>query len=143
MKIAIASQNHRSVTAHVGRCRHFFIFDMDQEPIKSPGSLDLDPEQVLHVWQEGKHPLDGVSTVIAGSVGQGVADKLAQRGIHVLATPERDLGRVVDQFLDGTLPIMPIREAVEDNDQPAGCLHQEMVGSPMSDRSAASMTRKG
>jgi len=143
MKIAIASQNRRSVTAHVGRCRHFFIFDMDQAPTQSPGSLDLGPEQVLHVWQDGAHPLDGVSTVIAGSIGQGVADKLAHRGIHVLATPERDLGRVVDQFLDGTLPIMPIREEIEGKDRPGECLHPETVGNLIFGRSPASMTRKG
>lgn len=107
MKIAIASQNRRSVTQHAGRCRHFFIFDT--ETGSSLQSLNLELNQVLRDWQHGQHPLLDVQTLIAGSIGKGVIEKLERLGIRALITSERDVGSAVSQFLDGTLPILPVR----------------------------------
>lgn len=127
MKIALASQNRRSLTAHAGKCRHFFIVDTT-----TPGmarSVELSPSQVLHVWSgEGAHPLEGIELLLAASIGTGVVEKLSRRGIRALATPERELSRVVEKLVDGSLPITPIRTEPDARSQPGTCLPQSQSG---------------
>jgi len=122
MKIALASQNQRTLTPHAGKCRHFYLFDTEKTT-QPPVSIHLGPSQVLQVWQADEtHPLDGVTTLIAGSIGQGVAGKLESHGIHVLATPERDPQRIIEQFLDGSLPVEPLRTEASKRSQPGACV---------------------
>lgn len=130
MKIALASQNRRSLTAHAGKCRHFFVFDT--ETGGAPVSVNLSPAQVLHNWTgEGAHPLDGVNTLIAASVGTGVAVKLTRRGLRVLASSERDLLRVLERLADGSLPLEPLRSEADARSRPGECLPQtKPVSSP-------------
>lgn len=121
MRIALASQNRRTLTAHAGKCRHFFIVDTS-----CPGetaSVNLAPAELLHNWSgNGPHPLDGVDTLIAATVGTGVAVKLARRGMRVLATPERDLTRVVERLMDNSLPVEAIRSEPDARSRPGECL---------------------
>lgn len=108
MLIALASQNRQSLTAHAGKCRHFFIVDTAQG--FSPRSLELEPGQMLSVWSgEGEHPLLGVEAVIAASMGQGVAKKLAALGIQACPTSERELEQAVALFVEGRLPLLALR----------------------------------
>lgn len=123
MKIALASQNLRSLTAHAGKCRHFFIVD-SVRPTEAV-SVNLAPSELLHNWSgNGPHPLVGVDTLIAATVGTGVAVKLARRGMRVLATSERDLARVVERLADNSLPVEPIRSEADARSTPGSCLLQ-------------------
>lgn len=122
MRIALASQNRRTLTAHAGKCRHFFIVDTDNTAA-APASVNLAPAELLHNWSgNGPHPLDGVDTLIAATVGTGVAVKLARRGMRVLATPERDLARVVERLMDNSLPVEAIRSEPDARSRPGECL---------------------
>ncbi|MBS1210704.1 MAG: Nitrogen fixation-related protein [Proteobacteria bacterium] len=121
MKIALASQNRRTLTAHAGKCRHFFIVDSANPATQA--SVNLAPGELLHNWSgSGPHPLDGIDVLIAATVGTGVAVKLTKRGMRVLATPERDLQHVVERLLNDTLPIEPIRSEPDARSRPGECL---------------------
>lgn len=121
MKIAIASQNHQSVTPHAGKCRHFFIVDTEEGGPRK--SVELGLSQILRIWPgEGPHPLDGVDVLIAGSIGVGVVEKLAQRGIRALATSECDLDQLVLRFLAGSLPVEATRTEANARSRPGTCL---------------------
>lgn len=121
MKIALASQNRHSITAHAGKCRHFFIVDTEERGTRK--SVELGLSQILRIWQgEGPHPLDGVDVLIAGSIGFGVVEKLAQRGIRALATRECDLDQIVVRFLAGTLPVEATRTEANERSRPGICL---------------------
>ncbi len=121
MRIALASQNRQTLTAHAGRCRHFFVIDTaDGQELRS---VPLAPAELLSVWQgEGAHPLAGVEVLVAGSIGQGVVEKLARRGIRALATAERDLWQVVRQLVDAKLPLRAVRTQGDARSQPGQCL---------------------
>ena len=119
MKIALASQNGRSLTGHAGKCRHFFIYDSESGAAQS---LHLAPGQSLHDWPgHSPHSLAGVDAVVAASVGIGVAGKLRHCGVQVLATPERDLARVVAQLVAEKLPQSDIRTHPDGRSQPGAC----------------------
>jgi len=103
MRIAITSQNFRTVTGHAGRARRFLVFEVASgQPPKELERLDLDAEMAIHGFDHrAAHPLDGMDVLITGGAGEGFVRHLAARGVMVVATPETDPLRAVDAFLAG------------------------------------------
>jgi predicted Fe-Mo cluster-binding NifX family protein len=111
MRIAVSSQNFRSITGHAGKSRRFIIYEL--APGQAPREidrLDLPKEQSLHEYHGDDHPLfrQGLDAVITGSAGAGFVQRLGRRGIRVLATAETDIGRALTAVADGeSLPEAP------------------------------------
>lgn len=101
MKIAVTSQNFRTVTPHAGRTRRFLVYRA--EPAGEPGEidrLDLPKELAMHEFhQDGPHPLNTVDVIIAGSFGDGFARRMARRGIRAVTTEKADPKEAVRDFL--------------------------------------------
>lgn len=112
MRIAVASQNFRTVTGHVGRTRRFFVFEaVAGEPAREIDRLDMPKEMALHEYHgEGPHPLYEVEVIIAGSVGPGFADRMGARGIKGVATSETDPAEAARAFVEGRLEELPVEE---------------------------------
>jgi predicted Fe-Mo cluster-binding NifX family protein len=101
MKIAVTSQNFRTVTGHAGRARRFLIFDArpGAEPVEVE-RLDLPLELAMHEFDgEGKHPLDGVDVILSQSFGEGFAQRVARRGIAAVTTDRSDPMAAVKTYL--------------------------------------------
>ena len=109
MKIAVTSQNFRSVTGHAGKSRRFILFDVGA-PRDTPGvtHLDLPLEMSFHEFAGGEHPLDDVDVILTASAGPGFVAKLAQRGIRVVTCGESDPHQAVQDYLRGEIkPALP------------------------------------
>ncbi|APW47094.1 NifB/NifX family molybdenum-iron cluster-binding protein [Rhodoferax antarcticus] len=111
MKIAITSQNRKTITEHAGKCRKFWIYDIQNQQIVSKTMLELDKEQSFHesaqrVGPQAAHPLDGTDLLIAGSAGTGLQNRLAQKGMQTLVTTETDPDQAVAAWLAGKLPLV-------------------------------------
>jgi len=105
VKIAVASQNRKTVTGHAGKCRKFWIYQIAGKEVTSRDLLELPIEQSFHESDHNQpHPLDGVNVLICGGMGQGLQQRLKQKGILGVATSETNLERAVASWLDGTLP---------------------------------------
>jgi len=105
MKIAVSSQNRKTVTGHAGRTRRFSIWDVkpDAEPIQGEW-IDLPKELAFHEFHsDGPHPIDGVDVLIVGGAGPGFVRRLAARGVTVVQTRETDPAKAVRDYLAGTL----------------------------------------
>lgn len=105
MKIAITSQNFRTITGHAGKTRRFLVFEAAQgvEPTEVE-RIDLPLEMSFHEFRgTGPHPIDSVDAIITGSAGPGFIRHLASRGIQVFVTSETDPRRAIRALLDGTL----------------------------------------
>lgn len=92
MKIAVTSQNFRSVTGHAGRARRFLIYEAQQgaDPVEV-GRLDLPKEMAMHDFHgAGPHPVDGVDVILSQGFGEGYAQRMAKRGIITVTTDETD-----------------------------------------------------
>lgn len=114
MRIAITSQNFRTVTGHAGKARRFLILDSSGNELDR---LDLPKEMSFHEWQgadDTPHPLDGVDVVITAGCGKGFRARLARRKIHVAATSETDPARAVHLLLERRLP-PPLPEEEHDH----------------------------
>ena len=134
MKIAVTSQNRKTITEHAGKCRKFWIYEIDQENVIDKQLLELPLSQSFHerahsaVVSLAPNPLDAVDVLIAGSMGWGLQQRLRQKGIVAVATSETDPDLAVSAWLNGSLAeISPhVHQAgdVEDNpiqDTPATC----------------------
>jgi predicted Fe-Mo cluster-binding NifX family protein len=96
MKIAVTSQNRRQITGHAGRCRNFWIFDVEDGRVAARNLLELPTEASFHDSSpHAAHPLDGIDVLIAGGMGTGLQARLARQGIEAVATTETDPDRAV------------------------------------------------
>jgi predicted Fe-Mo cluster-binding NifX family protein len=105
MKIAVASQNRKTVTGHAGKCRKFRVYETDGAEILAKTLLELPMEQSFHESHGRPHPLDDVNVLICGGMGSGLADRLKAKGIQGLVTTETDPDRAVAAYLAGRLPL--------------------------------------
>lgn len=106
MKIAVTSQNRKTITGHAGKCRKFWIYEIVDKKIVNKTLLELALEQSFHESHAaGPHPLDGINVLISGGAGKGLIRRLNNMGIQGLVTPETDPDSAVATFLNGTLKL--------------------------------------
>ncbi len=86
MKIAVTSQNFRTVTGHAGKARRFLVFEADGGEVREVERLDLPKEMSFHELQgDAPHPVDGVDVLVTGD--PAVAVRLVSTG-RPLPPPE-------------------------------------------------------
>ena len=101
MKIAVTSQNFRTITPHAGRTRRFLVYEAAEggEPVEVD-PLDLPKKLSMHEFHaDSPHPLDAVDVIIAGSFGEGFATRMAARGIVAVVTGLTDPVEAVKEYL--------------------------------------------
>lgn len=124
MKIAVSSQNQTDVTAHLGHCQKFWIYDVDEATIQSKELLQLSKEQSFHESSpKAPHPLDAVQILISGSMGRGLARRLESKGVQPIITAETDPDTAVTAYLAGALVVMTPEEV--EHSHPQGGEHDE------------------
>ena len=112
MKIAVASQNRREVTGHAGRCRNFWVYEIEKGGVVRRDLLELPRSQSFHDHlPQLPHPLDGVRAVITGGMGVGFVERLGGRGIEAVATSQRDPDQAVVDWLSGRLERLPVEDS--------------------------------
>ncbi|MES9927747.1 MAG: nitrogen fixation protein [Candidatus Thiodiazotropha sp. 6PDIVS] len=106
MKIAVTSQNFRTITAHAGKCRRFLILGQNEQgEIVELDRLDLPKEMSMHEFRGLNHPLFESDVLLTASAGQGFIRRLNQEEIQVVCTSETDPYTAASSFLQGeTLP---------------------------------------
>lgn len=110
MKFAVASQDFETVNDHAGHAARFVVFEAEagREPVEI-ARVDLNEDQTIHNFEGGKHPLDGIDVVIAGSAGQCFVDKMAARGIVTATARGMAASTAVAAYVMGV--IGPLKEA--------------------------------
>ena len=104
MRIAVTSQDRKTITGHAGKCRKFWLYEVDGKTILKKTLLELPLEQSLHESHgAGPHPLEGVDVLISGGAGQGLIRRLDTMGIQGLVTAETAPDSAVADFVNGTL----------------------------------------
>lgn len=109
MKIAITSQNQRTVSGHAGRATRFVVYEVDNGKVIGKELIEVDKENTLHEFFHnaripGKtHPVLKVDVVITGSMGPGFIRHMEEFDIEAIMTDEHELDVVVNKYLNGTL----------------------------------------
>jgi len=129
VRIAITSQNFKTITGHAGKTRRFLIFEAQPgaDPVEVD-RLDLPRELSFHEFAGGPHPVDGTDALLTGGAGEGFVRKMAERGIRVVVTGETDPLRAVNELLQGrVVPPVP-------HEHDHGCGHLPGSGRKPADR---------
>jgi predicted Fe-Mo cluster-binding NifX family protein len=110
VKIALASQNKKSITGHTGHCQNFWMYESNGTEIIDKKLLELSAEHSFHnSHADAPHPLDDVQVLICGGMGKNLQHRLEKRGIEAVITKETDVEKAVAAYLDGSL----VREEAE------------------------------
>jgi predicted Fe-Mo cluster-binding NifX family protein len=104
MKIAVTSQNFRTVTPHAGKARRFLLYELNPDgEVAEAGRLDLDRVMTIQESGDAEHPLDSVEILITGSAGAGFVQRFNLRGIRVVLTGERDPIQAINDLLNNRI----------------------------------------
>lgn len=100
MKIAVTSQNFKTITNHAGKARRFIVYDVTSpDNIVEIDRLDLDSSMAFHNFNGDKHPIDGVDVLISASFGEGFARKMARRGITASISEDSDILSSIKNYI--------------------------------------------
>jgi predicted Fe-Mo cluster-binding NifX family protein len=110
MKIAITSQNFRTITAHAGKSRRFLVFSPNEQgEWEELERLDLPKEMSIHEFRGLDHPLFHYDILVSASAGQGFIRRLAQHNVKVVLTSETNPYEAVLALSAGN-PLPPPQE---------------------------------
>lgn len=100
MKVAVTSQNFKTITNHAGKARRFIVYDVTSpEHIVEIDRHDLAPEMAFHNFNGDKHPIDGVDVLISASFGEGFSRKMVRRGIITSVSENSDIISAIKNFI--------------------------------------------
>ncbi len=111
MKVAVVSDDFKTLSGKVGKARRFLMYEADRtsQPVLEK-RIEL-PEHIpafhdLHDDNETLHPLDG-TLLLTAEAGEGFRERMQRRAITVVITSERDPEQAIKLMLMGTLPELP------------------------------------
>ena len=100
LRIAVSSQNRKTVTDHAGRCRKFWVYEVRQNKVDNKILRELTLEQTLHSSPLGDdHPLDDVHVLITAGMSPFLYQRLQRGGIKGFVTEEADPDKAVQLLL--------------------------------------------
>ncbi|MFN4326796.1 MAG: NifB/NifX family molybdenum-iron cluster-binding protein [Azonexus sp.] len=108
MHIAVTSQNRHSITGHAGKCRKFWVYDIEQGRVMGKQLLELPLKATLHTQHDAlPEALAGINVLISGGMGAGLYQRLMQQGILPVITVEEDPDQAITAFLANALERFP------------------------------------
>lgn len=128
MKVAVTSQNFRTVTSHAGKARRFIVFDCQDglDPFETE-RFDLPKDMSLSAYKGNDHPVFGADVVLSTSFGMGFVKRLQKHGVTAsLVTAEAPLDAIMEYKTQGQkLPTEPsegdIKKANGEHKKGSGC----------------------
>lgn len=104
MQIAVTSQNRKTITEHAGKCRKFWIYNIEDGAITEKRLAELAIEESFHASNHGlPASLAAINVLITASMGAGLHQRLVSHGILPIITMEGDPDTAVNAFLGNKL----------------------------------------
>jgi len=109
MKIAVTSQNFKTITGHAGKTRRFLIYSQNEQgEWQESERLDLPKEMAMHEFRGVKHPIETADVLITGGCGHGFIHRMQTLDIQVVTTSESDPLFAVTQYASGKALAAPV-----------------------------------
>jgi len=122
MRIAVTTEDGKSISGHLGRCRQFIVYEVEDRAVKTRSLLDnrftahaLEGEHCHgdepgHVPGLGHHShagildaLSGCDVLITRGMGRRIAEDLRAAGIDAFITVQSEADSAVNAYLEGEL----------------------------------------
>ncbi len=105
-KVAVSSQNKRTITGHAGKCYHFYLYTIAADGTYTKESLELEKGNSLHDVLHGStqdHPIYKADMLLTQSIGAGAVQKLALKQVAAHNILESDPDTAIQKLIEGTL----------------------------------------
>ena len=119
MKIAIASDDERTISSHFGQTRGFVIFEVEGKKVKNreyrPNTFTGHARGLESAGHEiDRHglilsALSDCKAVLSHGMGRRIYDDLKGAGIEAFVTDETEVQKALDLYLNGALIDRPER----------------------------------
>lgn len=110
IKVAITSQNKKTVFEHAGKCTSFLVYHLKNNELIGKSTIEISKDECLHNYFHNDpsenvmvNPLAGVNMLLTGGIGDGAIKKLANEGIATHLIEETDADLAIKKLLNGTL----------------------------------------
>lgn len=104
MQIAVTSQNRRTISAHAGKCRHFWIYQVEEGALQSRKPLEISQQATFHANRDVfPDALANINVLITAGLGNSLYLRLRQRGILPIVTGESDPDQAISAYLNNEL----------------------------------------
>jgi len=124
MKIAVCSQNRKTVTGHAGKCRRFRIFEIESGRVVAEDWIELPLEGTLQASAaEADHPLFKMDVLISAGMGEGLVRRLKAQQVQPFITDLTDPLEAVNAYLAGAFHQDPTEESYWHS--PCSCRQRE------------------
>lgn len=124
MKIAVTSQNFKTVTNHAGKCRKFIIFDVDENgSIQEVDRLSLPQELSFSNFCGDIHPLEGVHALLSLSFGTGFLEKARKRNIIASIAQTNHIEDAIRDFVQNGQVLPHFNESDHTDKHSCACQH--------------------
>jgi predicted Fe-Mo cluster-binding NifX family protein len=101
LRIAVSSQDRKTITSHAGRCRKFWVYEIRGNKVENKTLRELTPEQTLYSSPlNDDYPFDDVHVMITAGMSPFLYQRLQQGGIKPFVTEETDPDRAVRMLLE-------------------------------------------
>jgi len=124
MKVAIASDDERTISSHFGQTRGFVVFEVEGREVKNreyrPNTFTGHARGLESAGHEiDRHgpilsALSDCKAVLSHGMGRRIYDDLKGAGIEAFITDEMEVQKAIDLYLNGELIDLPER----------GCSHK-------------------
>lgn len=109
--VAVAFQNKKSIFEHLGKCRNFLIYTINDDIVESKNLIELTKEETLHAFFNGennskRNVLLEVDILLTRGIGKGAVENLARYDITCFKIEETDPDKAITQLINGTLEAM-------------------------------------
>jgi len=103
MKIAVPTKEGNQIDNHFGHCEFYSIFTVENKEVVN--KQNLQSPQGCGCKSNIAYDLAemGVSIMLAGGIGNGAVNKLAEQGIEVVRNCAGDVDVLVNDFLAGKI----------------------------------------
>lgn len=101
LRIAVSSQNRRTITGNAGRCRRFWVYEIRKNRVDGKTLRELTlKETLLSSLPDKDHPLGDVHVMLTGEVSPFLYQRLQYGGIRPFVTEESDPDEAVRLLLE-------------------------------------------
>ncbi len=115
MRVAIASDDRETISAHFGRTMGFMIFDIEDNKITGTEYRENNftpharggAEKVTSRSAPVLEALDDCDAVIANGMGRRILMALQEENINAVITTELNVKKAVDKYINGELDNRP------------------------------------
>ena len=118
-KVAISSQNKKTITGHAGKCLHFYIYTIKEDGNFDKELIHLEKNETLsYTFHEDKTPspfnyLFDMDILLTLQIGQGGVLRLAKQNVTAYMVQEKNPDTAIKKLIEGTLEaIAPVNNPI-------------------------------